>query len=81
VSVPYDVTLERRIRELCVQAIGARDAEQVQLVLSELRDALRQHTEQLKTIVADYPFSPVDVEKILPPSNGTQKSERKKKAT
>ena len=56
--MPYDVTLERRIRELCAQAVATKDAVQLQTILTELRDALRQHTEQLKDLVGDYPFSP-----------------------
>jgi hypothetical protein len=54
----YDVTLERRIRELCAQAVATKDAAQLQTILTELRDALRQHTEQLKDLVGDYPFAP-----------------------
>lgn len=56
--VLYDVTLERRIRELCAQAVATKDAAQLQAILTELRDALRQHTEHLKNMVGDYPFSP-----------------------
>ena len=54
----YDVTLERRIRELCAQAVATKDAAQLQTILTELRDALRQHTEQLKDLVGEYPFAP-----------------------
>jgi len=59
--VAFDPTLERRIRELCAQAIAAQDTEELWLVLSELREALRLHVEQLKNMVDDYPFAPVDV--------------------
>lgn len=62
----YDVTLERRIRELCAQAVAARDTDEVQPILSELREALREHVEQLKRMVAEYPFSPVDIDKVVP---------------
>jgi hypothetical protein len=80
--VAFDVTLERRIRELCAQAVVAQDGDEVQSILSELRQALRQHVEQIQSIVAEYPFAPVDVEKILPPSNGSEKlaDNKKKKA-
>ena len=64
--VAYDVTLERRIRELCAQAVAAREADDVQPILSELREALREHVEQLKGMVAEYPFSPVDIDKVVP---------------
>lgn len=60
----YDVTLARRIRELCAQAIAARDSEEFRPVLSELRQALRQHVEQLQTMVIEYPFSPADIDNV-----------------
>ena len=63
----YDVTLQRRIRELCAQAIAARDSEKCQPILSELQQLLRQHMEQLQSMVTEYPFSPVDIAKAAPP--------------
>lgn len=57
----FDPTLERRIRELCAQAIAAEDTEELRPVLSELREALRQHVEQLKNMIDEYPFARVDV--------------------
>jgi hypothetical protein len=76
--VSYDVTLERRIRELCAEAVAARDTDEVQPILAELREALRQHTEQLKSMVAEYPFSPVDVDKVVQISSRTSKARIKK---
>ena len=73
----YDVTLPRRIRELCAQAIAAPDSEEFQPVLSELRQALRQHVEQIQNMVIEYPFSPADVDNVAS-ANGTR--ERHKKA-
>jgi hypothetical protein len=61
--VTWDVTLERRIRELCAQAVAAQDTRELQPILSELNDSLRKHAERLKNIVAQYPFSPVDTNK------------------
>jgi len=69
----YDVTLERRIRELCAQAVAARDTDDVQPILAELREALRKHVEQLKGMVAEYPFSPVDIDKVVPFADATKK--------
>ena len=78
----YDVTLERRIRELCAQAVAARDNNEVQPILAELREALREHVEQLKSMVAEYPFLPVDVDNVVPLSEGTKKlaGNKRKKA-
>ena len=73
----YDVTLARRIRELCAQAVAVQDPEQIQSILSELRQALRQHVEQLQTMVIEYPFSPADVDDVAS-ADGTR--ERHKKA-
>ena len=63
----YDVTLQRRIRELCAQAIAAQDSEECQPILSELRQLLRQHMDQLQSMVIEYPFSPTDIAKLAPP--------------
>ena len=50
---------ERRIRELCARAVAARDTEEIVPVLSELRNALHQHAEQLRTMLDQYPLAPV----------------------
>ena len=76
--VAFDVTLERRIRELCAQAIAARDTDEFQPVLSELREALRTHTEQLKSMVEEYPFLMVDADKIVPLTDGARTERRKR---
>jgi hypothetical protein len=76
--VSYDVTLERRIRELCAQAVAVRDTDEIYPVLSELQDALRQHTEQLKSMVAEYPFAPVDVDNVVPISRSERRARIKK---
>jgi hypothetical protein len=55
--VAFDITLEYRIRELCAQAVAAQDTDELQPVLAELRHALREHLEQLRSMVAEYPFS------------------------
>jgi hypothetical protein len=55
--VTFDVTLEQRIRELCAQAVAAQDTAELQPILAELRHALREHLEQLKSMVTEYPFS------------------------
>jgi hypothetical protein len=53
--VAFDVTLERRIRELRAQAVKSQDTDELQPFLAELRHALREH---LRDIVAEHPFSP-----------------------
>jgi hypothetical protein len=63
--VPFDVTLERRIRELCAQAVAARDTDEFQPILRELQEALRQHVGRMKSMVAEYPFSQVDPDKVV----------------
>jgi hypothetical protein len=48
--VPYH-RLEDRIRELCAKAITSGDSEFTS-VMSELRSALREHIEQIRTLAA-----------------------------
>jgi hypothetical protein len=55
--VAFDVTLERRIRELCAQAVKSQDTDELQPILAELRHALREHLEQLRDIAVKHPFS------------------------
>jgi len=74
--VAYDVTLQRQIRELCAQAVAEQDPEQVQCILSELRQALRQHVERLQTMVIEYPFSPADVDNVASAA-GTRLKQKK----
>jgi hypothetical protein len=40
--------LEDRIRELCAQTITARGANELEPIFSELKSALREHTERLR---------------------------------
>jgi len=48
---------DTRIRELCAQAVASQDPDQVRRILSELREALREHiNDQLRLILAEYPF-------------------------
>jgi hypothetical protein len=61
--VAVDVTLERRVRELCAQAVAARDIAELQPILSELNEVLRGHAQRLKSLVAEYPFLAVKVDK------------------
>jgi hypothetical protein len=53
-----DVILERRIRELCAQAVATRDTDRLQPILWELRDALHDHAERFKSMVAEYRSRP-----------------------
>ena len=47
------VPLEVRIRELCAKAISTQDSESLQIVLPQLRAALREHHLHLKAMVAE----------------------------
>ena len=57
------VTLDRRIRELCAEAVATRDADKLWPIMCELKDALRQHNDDLKLIIAEYPFLLADLVK------------------
>jgi hypothetical protein len=52
------VTSEDRIRNLCVQAVAAKDDDEVlNLILPQLKDALREHLGNVRRMVAnEYPF-------------------------
>lgn len=54
--VALDVTLERRIRELCAQAVAAQDADELQSIISELQGALHKHSDLLTIMLSEYPF-------------------------
>lgn len=43
--------LDDRIRELCLKALTAEDCE-MEAVFSELKSALREHTERLRKLLA-----------------------------
>jgi hypothetical protein len=57
------VSLNRRIRDLCSRAVAAKDADALRPIMDELRDALREHNEDLKRILAEYPFLLDDIVK------------------
>ena len=57
------VTLDRRIRELCAEAVATRDPNKLWPIMCELKDALRQHNDDLKLIIAEYPFLLADLVK------------------
>ncbi len=75
--MPFDVTLERRIRELCAQAVAARDTDEFQPILRELQDALRQHVGRIKSMVAEYPFSQVDPDQVVRFTDSGAKRDKK----
>jgi hypothetical protein len=56
-------TLERRIQELCIEAVAAKDAEALQPIMDELKSSLQEHNEELKLMVAEYPFLLDDLSK------------------
>ena len=51
-----DITLERRIRELCAQAVATQDADELRSIISELQGALHWHSDLLKMMLSEYPF-------------------------
>ena len=57
------VTLDRRIRQLCGQAVATRDPDVLRRVMKELRKSLREHSEELELMVGEYPFSLDDLGK------------------
>jgi hypothetical protein len=57
------VTLERRIQELCIQAVTATDADALVPIMDELKSSLQEHNEELKLMVAEYPFLLDDLSK------------------
>ena len=57
------MSLDRRIRDLCSQAVAAKDADALRPIMDELRDALREHNEDLQRILAEYPFLLDDIGK------------------
>jgi hypothetical protein len=59
----HDMTLDTRIRELCAQAVAAKDADELRPIMRELRDALHEHSEDLKLILGEYPFLLADLVK------------------
>jgi len=57
------VTLEKRIRELCALAVAAQDGDTLRAIMKELRDALREHNENLQRTLPEYPFLLDDISK------------------
>jgi hypothetical protein len=70
------VTLGRRIHELCIQAINAKDANDLRPIISELRDALHEHNDDLRLILAEYPFLLADLAKLADDSSLAASPER-----
>jgi hypothetical protein len=50
------VTLERRIQELCIEAVAAKDADVLRSIMKERKSSLHEHNEELKLMVGEYPF-------------------------
>jgi hypothetical protein len=51
------VTSDAEIRELCAKVLAAENDEATNRLLPELRDALHEHCERLRLLVAkEYPF-------------------------
>lgn len=58
-----DITLERRIRELCAKAVATQDAYELRSIISELQGALHEHSDLLKLMLSQYPFLIPDLNK------------------
>src|ERR1700730_4279432 len=54
--IRFIMTSESRIRQLCAQAVAAKNPEELSRVVLELQIALHVHCEKLKTKLADYHF-------------------------
>ena len=50
------MTSEDRIRDLCAQAVDATDDEALNIILPQLKDALREHLKNLRLMVSEYRF-------------------------
>jgi len=48
--------VEDKIRELCAQVLATEDEDELRAMLIELRNALRQHIQHLRSRFANYPF-------------------------
>ena len=48
--------LEDKIRRLCTQVLATDQEDELREMLAELRSALRQHNENLRARLANYPF-------------------------
>jgi hypothetical protein len=61
-SRDHSVTAEDKIRELCTQLLAAQNDEAANRILPELTDALHEHCETLRLLVArEYPFHKDDM--------------------
>jgi hypothetical protein len=49
--------LDDRIRELCAKAVGSQDSAELQRVLGQLRDAMREHVKRIRKSVVNFPKS------------------------
>jgi uncharacterized coiled-coil protein SlyX len=54
------MSLDDRIRELCGKAIAEHDPQELECILAELNMALRQHSERLRALLAQYPIFRAD---------------------
>jgi hypothetical protein len=57
------VTLDRRIRQLCDQAVATQEPDALRSIMSELKNLLREQNEELKLMLAEYPFLLDDLNK------------------
>jgi|HubBroStandDraft_2_1064218.scaffolds.fasta_scaffold53105_2 hypothetical protein len=72
--------MEDRIRRLCSEILATTKDEEVELLLVELREALRQHIERLRGRLSSYPFLVERRQRnyIPPPNKGAQEDTAKK---
>ena len=54
------MNLDDRIRELCAKAIAADDTKELDCILIELKLALHEHTERLRSLLSNYPLLHTD---------------------
>jgi hypothetical protein len=56
--------LDDKIKELCAKVVSTAPSPELEEVFRQLRDALHEHNEQLRRMLATYPAIPPD----LPPT-------------
>jgi hypothetical protein len=48
-------SLDNRIRELCAEAVATPESPELEEILRQLQEALHEHTNRLRKMVASYP--------------------------
>jgi hypothetical protein len=54
---PYAQAMDDRVRELCAKAVGSQDPAELGKIFGQLRAAIHEHTERLRSSVVNFPKS------------------------